>query len=580
MPRHDRLLAAPAPSPTQPGGLPPVVPFSVDIDDLGPGSALGVPATQFPVNIDDFGPGSASGVSATQPTNLPFAGVPGVTGGPAFQDQPLSQENQSGNFLQNLFQKGLGLLTGDTTPGGAVGQQAGAGLTAAFQAIMANPSVFPAELVASLNPEQFALALAFFESQQRFSQERTMAAADLTTQIGTLSEMVSQGKSDRSIATSMLTLAREESARTGEQFQQTLERFITAAEEDVRLRQAAAQARVDQELIDSINQSTIARRTADFRGDTLDLEREANEAQALFNQTVLEQGGTQEEATALFRLQQQEFQRGQALATQNFRTLQEGNRALEAGQTATFRADQLRQQQLEAIQTAEFRIDQLGLQREQLEVTKTLGEEGISVAREQLAFDREVAEIDEELALAGLDESRRNRKLREELGVEQNLIDRARVTAEERRIDVEAAVALVLQQSRSETSLQQTAMENPFGFAALNTLGGFPGAGGQQQGQGTNPFLSGLAPLGFQVPQGTQAGQAGPASQFFQGGIPSLGQLQQIAPDALQFLQSILGFTGTSPQGFGRQSAAITPGTQPHFELPQLLGGVPVGGRG
>jgi hypothetical protein len=270
------------------------------------------------------------------------------------------------------------------------------------------------------------------------------------------------------------------------------------------------------------------------------------------------------------------------MAEANLRTLQESNRATEAAASAQFRASQLRGQQEESIRTQEFRLEQLGVQRSDLALRKAQGEETIEVAREELQFHRDVAEVDEELARIGLFERERDRLLRETLGVEQNVINRARVEAEERRTNVEAATAIAVQESRSRTSLQQAALENPFGFAALNTLGGFPGAGGTAQPtQGPSQFQAGLGPLGFQVPQGVQAGQTGPASQFFQGGnIPTLGALQQIGPDALQFLSSILGFTGTSPQAFGRQSAGVTPGTQPQFQLPQLFGGVPVPGRG
>jgi len=91
----------------------------------------------------------------------------------------------------------------------------------------------------------------------------------------------------------------------------------------------------------------------------------------------------------------------------------------------------------------------------------------------------------------------------------------------------------------------QAAMQNPYAFSAMQAMGG-----------GGAPFANLLAPLGFQMPG--QVGQG--AQQFFLGGLPTMGALGQADPEGLNYLQALLGFSGVSPQQFGRLSAGITPG--------------------
>jgi len=97
-------------------------------------------------------------------------------------------------------------------------------------------------------------------------------------------------------------------------------------------------------------------------------------------------------------------------------------------------------------------------------------------------------------------------------------------------------------------------LQNPAAFGALTAL---TGGGMPQQLQG----------LGMQLPTAQQPGQAAPQTpqqgigQFFQGGIPTMGQLGQLDPQALQTLTNMLGFAGgITPQQFGRASAGVTPG--------------------
>ena len=97
-------------------------------------------------------------------------------------------------------------------------------------------------------------------------------------------------------------------------------------------------------------------------------------------------------------------------------------------------------------------------------------------------------------------------------------------------------------------------LQNPAAFGALTAL---TGGGMPQQLQG----------LGMQVPTTQQPAQTAPQTpqqgigQFFQGGIPTLGQLGQLDPQALQTLTNMLGFAGgITPQQFGQAAAGVTPG--------------------
>jgi|TARA_Y100000296_G_C5167888_1_gene255698 hypothetical protein len=97
-------------------------------------------------------------------------------------------------------------------------------------------------------------------------------------------------------------------------------------------------------------------------------------------------------------------------------------------------------------------------------------------------------------------------------------------------------------------------LQNPAAFGALTAL---TGGGMPQQLQG----------LGMQVPTTQQPAQTAPQTpqqgigQFFQGGIPTTGQLGQLDPQALQTLTNMLGFAGgITPQQFGRAAAGVTPG--------------------
>jgi hypothetical protein len=186
-------------------------------------------------------------------------------------------------------------------------------------------------------------------------------------------------------------------------------------------------------------------------------------------------------------------------------------------------------------------IEEQGLARQ---LQETLGLAGI----EQQGLTRE---LQRSLGFGGIEQEAQDRALRETLGLggfEQQGLDRALMER--------LGLAGVSQQR------EQAALQNPFAFTALSTLGGFPSPGTTiPQGQGSNPFLQGLSGLNFQVPQGVQAGQATSPREFFPTGTPTIGSLSQTDPESLRFLSSILGFTGTSPEQFGRRVGSVTPAT-------------------
>ena len=70
------------------------------------------------------------------------------------------------------------------------------------------------------------------------------------------------------------------------------------------------------------------------------------------------------------------------------------------------------------------------------------------------------------------------------------------------------------------------------------------------------------------------------ALQAMQGGIPTMGQLGQLDPQALQTLTNMLGFAGgITPQQFGRASAGVTPGGMQAGPARVFAGGMPTARR-
>ena len=171
------------------------------------------------------------------------------------------------------------------------------------------------------------------------------------------------------------------------------------------------------------------------------------------------------------------------------------------------------------------------LEREGMALTERLGladiTAGILGRQAELQFGREGLAQERELGFAGIDQRRE-----------------------------EAAMS-------AQVALLNAAMQNPYSFAALSSLGGIPGmAGGAAPAAAavspTGMFPS-LAGLGFQIPETARAGTTTPAPAFFSGGMPTVGALGELDPASLQFLTNVLAFSGTPPEGLGRMAGAVTP---------------------
>jgi hypothetical protein len=171
------------------------------------------------------------------------------------------------------------------------------------------------------------------------------------------------------------------------------------------------------------------------------------------------------------------------------------------------------------------------LEREGMALTERLGladiTAGILGRQAELQFSREGLAQERELGFAGIDQRRE-----------------------------EAAMS-------AQVALLNAAMQNPYSFAALSSLGGIPGmAGGAAPAAAavspTGMFPS-LAGLGFQIPETARAGTTTPAPAFFSGGMPTVGALGELDPASLAFLQNVLAFSGTPPEGLGRMAGAVTP---------------------
>ena len=188
-------------------------------------------------------------------------------------------------------------------------------------------------------------------------------------------------------------------------------------------------------------------------------------------------------------------------------------------------------------------------------------------AQQQIAQRAAESRALRQFQTAQLQESSRARQGQEQLGTQslnlqsqlgsqdlalREALGRAGISLEER---------LGLEQLSNQR--QTAALQNPFAFAAVNALGGFPGSlgTGETQINPDNPFIPGLAPLGFQLPTDAAVGANISPQQFFPGGIPTAGAIGQISPSSSSFLQDILGFTGTSTPDFASLIASITPGT-------------------
>ena len=152
----------------------------------------------------------------------------------------------------------------------------------------------------------------------------------------------------------------------------------------------------------------------------------------------------------------------------------------------------------------------------------------------ELAFGREQLGMERELGLASLGQER-------ELGF-------ASLAQQQQEANLNAQIALLT-----------AAMQNPSAFAALRSMGGLTGGGAPAAAGTPAQMFPDLGNLGFQIPQTAGGGATTPAPAFFTGGMPTIGALGQLDPSSLAFLQNVLGFGGTTPEGLGQQAAAVTP---------------------
>lgn len=148
--------------------------------------------------------------------------------------------------------------------------------------------------------------------------------------------------------------------------------------------------------------------------------------------------------------------------------------------------------------------------------------------------------------------------------------------AEELR-ETELELERTMLESQMDLQRQQLAsqnlalmLQNPAAFGALQAM-----QGGMMPQQ--------LGGLGIQMPTTQQPAQVSPqqqVGQFFQGGIPTMGQLGQLDPQALQTLTNMLGFAGgITPQQFGRAAAGVTPGGMQAGPARVFAGGMPTARR-
>ena len=145
--------------------------------------------------------------------------------------------------------------------------------------------------------------------------------------------------------------------------------------------------------------------------------------------------------------------------------------------------------------------------------------------------------------------------------------------------------AFMMDFQRQQLASQNLALmlQNPAAFGALTALtgGGMPqqlqGLGmqvpsAQQPSAGQQP-LAGQQPT--QVPTPQQA-----ISQMFQGSVPTLGQLGELDPQAMQTLTSMLGYSaGIRPQQLGQAAASVTPGGMQTGPAQVFGRGLPTGRR-
>jgi len=242
------------------------------------------------------------------------------------------------------------------------------------------------------------------------------------------------------------------------------------------------------------------------------------------------------------------------------------NTALKSKELSQAEAADLRQNMLDAV-ALEQEAGRINNEQANFLMTHLLSQQGLAlqvreldqrgqIAEADRALEREGMALTERMGLADIAAGIMGREAELRFGREGLAQERelgfAGIGQREREAQMNAQVALL-----------NAAMANPYSFAALSSLGGLPGitGGAAPAAAAVSPtgMFPSLAGLGFQIPEAAQAGTTTPAPAFFTGGMPTVGALGELDPASLAFLQNVLAFSGTPPEGLGRMAGAVTP---------------------
>ena len=236
--------------------------------------------------------------------------------------------------------------------------------------------------------------------------------------------------------------------------------------------------------------------------------------------------------------------------------------ALKSKELSQAEAADIRQNMLDSV-ALELEAGRINQEQEQFLMRHFLDTEGLALQVRQLEEQGRSADADRELERYGMNlaDNLGYAELafgREQLGMERELGFAS--LGQERELGF-ASLAQRQQEAnlQAQISLLTAAMQNPSAFAALRSMGGLAGGGAPAAAGTPTQMFPDLGNLGFQIPQTAGGGATTPAPAFFTGGMPTIGALGQLDPSSLAFLQNVLGFGGTTPEGLGQQAAAVTP---------------------
>ena len=242
------------------------------------------------------------------------------------------------------------------------------------------------------------------------------------------------------------------------------------------------------------------------------------------------------------------------------------NTALKSKELTQAEAADLRQNMLDVV-ALEQSANRISNEQANFLMTQWLSQQELALQVRALDQQGEIAEADRKIARESMD-------LTERMGLADITAD---VMAREAELafgreglaqERELGFAGIGQREResqmnAQVALLTAAMANPSSFAALSSLGGLPGITGAATPAAAAVSPTGMFPslanLGFQIPETARAGTTTPPPAFFTGGMPTVGALGELDPASLAFLQNVLAFSGTSPEGLGRMAGSVTP---------------------